>query len=313
MELLKDIDYINQINLQLDKFNETEETFENKSLLWDFIKCKLRGITISHATHKAREKKKKEKELQDKLLQLELNLGMTPSHDSLEAYSEVKHELESIHLERAKGSVVRCRAEDIVNNGKNTKYFLNLEKKHFNIKCIKCLNVENKLITSEAEILNEEKKFYQKLYSETDKVRETNELENKFLQNDKIPKLSEEDKQLCDAPITMKECSAALLELKNNKSPGCDGFSIEFYKFFWNKIQNFVYNSYLWSGQNNMLSTDQKRGIITLVPKKGKDPCKLKNWRPISLLNVDYKILTKVLAMRLQKILNKIISPDQPR
>ena len=109
----------------------------------------------------------------------------------------------------------------------------------------------------------------------------------------------------------MKECSAALLELKNNKSHGCDGFPVEFYKFFWNKIQNFVYNSYLWSGQNKMLSTDQKRGIITLVPKKGKDPCNLKNWRPISLLNVDYKILTKVLAMRLQKILNKIISPDQ--
>ena len=61
VELLKDIDYINQINFQLDKFNETEETFENKSLLWDFIKCKLRGITISHATHKAREKKRRKK------------------------------------------------------------------------------------------------------------------------------------------------------------------------------------------------------------------------------------------------------------
>ena len=53
-------------------------------------------------------------------------------------------------------------------------------KNHFNMKCIKCLNVENKLITSEAEILNEEKKFYQKLYSETNKVPGTNELENKF-------------------------------------------------------------------------------------------------------------------------------------
>ena len=52
---------------------------------------------------------------------------MTPSHDSLKTYSEVKHELVSIHLERAKGSVVRCRTEGIVNNEKNTKYFLNLE------------------------------------------------------------------------------------------------------------------------------------------------------------------------------------------
>ena len=61
MEFLKDIDYIIQINLQLDKFNETEEIFENKSLLWDFIKCKLRGITILYATHKSREKKRRKK------------------------------------------------------------------------------------------------------------------------------------------------------------------------------------------------------------------------------------------------------------
>ena len=60
-----------------------------------------------------------------------------------------------------------------------------------------------------------------------------------------------------------------------------------------------------------MLSSDQRRGVITLVPKKGKDLCMLKHWRPISLLNVDYKILTNVLAMRLQTVLDKIISHDQ--
>ena len=71
-----------------------------------------------------------------------------------------------------------------------------------------------------------------------------------------------------------------------------------------------MYDSYTWAFENKTLSADQKRGIITLVPKKGKNLCQLKNWHPISLLNVDYKILTKVLAMCLQNV-NKIISTDQ--
>ena len=55
----------------------------------------------------------------------------------------------------------------------------------------------------------------------------------------------------------------------------------------------------------------KKEGLSRLYPKKGKDFCQLNNWRPISLLNVNYKTLTKVLAMRLQNVLNKIISTDQ--
>ena len=63
--------------------------------------------------------------------------------------------------------------------------------------------------------------------------------------------------------------------------------------------------------QSGELSDDQKWGVITLVSKKDKNLCQLKNWRPISLVNVDYKILTKLFASCLQKILGKIINPDQ--
>ena len=88
------------------------------------------------------------------------------------------------------------------------------------------------------------------------------------MQNDKIPKLSEEDKQLCDAHITIEECSAALSKLKNNKSPGCDRFPVKFYKFWGNKIQYFVHKSYLRSGQNKMFSTDQKKTYCQLNAKE---------------------------------------------
>ena len=63
--------------------------------------------------------------------------------------------------------------------------------------------------------------------------------------------------------------------------------------------------------QKGSLSISQKRGIVSLIPQKNKDKTLLENLRPISLLNVDYKILTKSIAKRLEKVLPKIINSDQ--
>jgi hypothetical protein len=72
-----------------------------------------------------------------------------------------------------------------------------------------------------------------------------------------------------------------------------------------------VFESLSHSVTKGELSIDQRRGIINLIPKKDKDIRMLKNWRPISLLNTDYKVLTKCLATRLKKILPTVIHPDQ--
>ena len=77
VQLLKYVNYVKLINSQLDEFNKTYHSFENTSLQWDFIKCKLRGATISYASFKAMEQRRNEKHLQKKLSELELNLGMT--------------------------------------------------------------------------------------------------------------------------------------------------------------------------------------------------------------------------------------------
>ena len=86
--------------------------------------------------------------------------------------------------------------------------------------------------------------------------------------------------------------------MDNGKSPGTDGFTVDWYKFFWCDIKSFVFDSLNFAYTKGELSVDQHRGIITLIPKKGKSRTLLKNWRPISLLNTDYKILTKALATR---------------
>ena len=96
-------------------------------------------------------------------------------------------------------------------------------------------------------------------------------------------------------------------DMKNQKSPGSDGITTEFYKMFWNGIKEYYIKSINLSFQNGELMELQKQSIITLLPKNGKDNLLLEKWRPISLLNVDYKITAKAITNIIKKVLPKLI------
>ena len=95
------------------------------------------------------------------------------------------------------------------------------------------------------------------------------------------------------------------------KTPGTDGLTTEFLKNFWPELKALIVRGFNYAFASGSLSISQRRGIISLIPQKDKNKAILENLRPISLLNVDYKLLTKVLANRLEKVLPKIINSDQ--
>ena len=99
--------------------------------------------------------------------------------------------------------------------------------------------------------------------------------------------------------------------MKNEKSPGQDGFTVEFFKFFWVDLGQFILRSLNYAHREGSLSVTQKMGIITCLPKPDKNRQYLKNWRPISLLNVIFKLASSVIANRIKSVLNKIIHEDQ--
>ena len=114
-----------------------------------------------------------------------------------------------------------------------------------------------------------------------------------------------------DSDISMEELGNIVKKAKNNKSPGPDGFTNEFYKIFWPNIKNLLLkllNIYKHKGQINPA---QLEGIITCIPKGGKLRNNLKNWRPITLLNSIYKFYSGILAERIKTILPNIIHSDQ--
>ena len=99
--------------------------------------------------------------------------------------------------------------------------------------------------------------------------------------------------------------------MQNNKSPGNDGLTKEFFVTFWEDIKDAFLNSCRTAKLKNKLSTSQRQAVIKLIEKKDKDKRFIKNWRPISLLNVDYKIISKALTSRLKKVLPDLISLQQ--
>ena len=113
------------------------------------------------------------------------------------------------------------------------------------------------------------------------------------------------------AGSTYTELLHALKQMKSEKSPGLDGYTAEFYKFFWIDLGIFVLRSINYGYENGSLSVTQKQGVITCLPKQDKDRNYLKNWRPISLLNVVYKLASSVIGNRMKTVLDSLIHEDQ--
>ena len=99
--------------------------------------------------------------------------------------------------------------------------------------------------------------------------------------------------------------------MANNKSPGNDGLSKELYVCFFNEIHTYLLSTLNCSFSRGHMTSSHKQALIILIEKKGKDKRLLKNWRPISLINVDAKIALKALALRIRKVLVSLISSDQ--
>ena len=209
--------------------------------------------------------------------------------------------------------MLRSKADWMEYGEKNSRFFLRLENRNRQIKNISTLLDDNdKEITEQEMILKEEQSFYKNLYTQPDDTSvNARRVAKAFFLDEDIPKISAEDKSACDLGITLEEISIALKSLKNGKTPGTDGFPPDFYKFFWKDLGDLVYESLSFALDKGEMSIDQKRGVINLIPKKDKDLRRLKNWRPISLLNTDYKILTKTMATRLKNVLPSVINADQ--
>ena len=168
--------------------------------------------------------------------------------------------------------------------------------------------MENEITTDNTEIQEIIRDYYQQLYAnKMDNLEEMDE----FLGKCNLPKLNQEEKENHNRPITSLEIKAVTKNLPTNKSPEHDGFMGEFYQKFREELTPIIPKLLHKIAEKGKLPNSFYEAIITLIPKPEKDTTRKENYRPISLMNIDAKILNKILANRIQQHLKKIIHHDQ--
>uniref|UniRef100_G1KYR8 Reverse transcriptase domain-containing protein n=1 Tax=Anolis carolinensis TaxID=28377 RepID=G1KYR8_ANOCA len=164
------------------------------------------------------------------------------------------------------------------------------------------------ILSEEKVIMKEFKKFYTQLYS-----KETIDKEKigQYLSKLKLQKISEEQRISLNKEITGEEVKKAIKGLRNNKAPGPDGYTANFYKVMQEEITPILKRVMNKALTDKVIPESWETGEIILIHKDGTDPEEIKNYRPISLLNIDYKNFSSILANRLKNFLKDWIEEDQ--
>ena len=282
------------------EWQEKKQDFSDISIWWDIGKTKIKNLTRNFCIEQNFAE-------QSKLINLEREITrLQNSMSDPEKLLELQERHNIILSERAAGAKIRSRLQWWEEGEKSSKFFHNLEKRNAKNKAWdKILDEKGKLIYGTKNVQDRQVRFYKDLFT-SQKVNP----DHSYFLGKKISQLSKKSKENLEKEIKKEEIFKAIKKMPGNKSPGQDGLIIEFYRLFWDLIGDDLLEVYLSGLNKKELSYSQYLSLIVLLYKQGPRE-NLKNWRPISLLNVDYKILSKVLAERLILVLPEIIHTDQ--
>lgn len=287
-----------------------EQDMSNPHLQWEWMKYKIREFTISYTVNRAREQRAWITKAEKRLSLLTEQHDLSDSQDVITEVASLKRELAEVQQHAANRSIFKSKANWTQLGERPTAYFLGLEKRQYKEKTLTSIKDENgHVLTNNTNILDYEKRYYSYIYKEDTATLES--LDNLPIPNDEIPQVTEAHRKMNDLPFTPRDFHEALKQLNKNKSPGSDGITPEFYIAFWDQLHDLFFETFMYSLNEGHLSEGQHVGIVTLIPKKSQDRQQLSNWRPITLLNTDFKIFSKALANKIQSCITDVIHNDQ--
>ena len=271
--------------------------------MWELLKIRIKTVTQSYCRSRAGTNILIIAQLSEVVNKLESEQPLNEADTKL--LFDSKKDLEEKIYERTKSFIFRSKARWYCEGERSTKYFYALQNAKYNAKTsFAILDQDQKLIDDNTQILEYQRQFYQNLYSKDEFV--------KFdLENKSGIQVSENQMLTQDCEFTLTEIKDAVNQMAKSKTPGKDGLSAEFYQTFFNELQELFMSMINETYTNGKLGGTLREGILNLIPKPNKDPREIKNLRPITLLNTDYKIIEKIIANRITPSLHEIINSDQ--
>ena len=302
-ELLKDENYKNLIKEFWNTWKTKKDHYSSLRTWWELGKIKIKDKTIRFSIQRKREQREYKNNLIAKI---------NASIDDLEIHKRLKAELKEAELRDARKIYVQTKLDALEHGEKPTKFFfdqLKLKQARNSLTEIYIQDKNGNKITSGKtdDILHETTAYYKELYKAEINLPVEEQSDILGLIDQQIETNQKTD---LNQDITKEEIREALWDTENHKSPGWDGLTYEFYKAFWNIFEDDFFQLKTTIFTEGELTVSQKRALISLLHKKG-DKKELDNWRPLSLLCTDYKILAKVIANKLKKVMPSIINIDQ--
>lgn len=218
---------------------------------------------------------------------------------------KIRNELNIIYSQEIEKKMVFTKQKYYESSSKSTKLLARKLKKQQANNTIYKMTIKHK----QEEIQKMFRSYYKYLY--TQPQLEDKQQIAKFLSYLKLPGLSEAQNQILTAAITEEELSSAITRLKANKSSGLDGLPAEWYRAFRIELIPSLLRACNTTLSDVKMPPSWNDAVISVFHKEGKDKLDCGLYRPISVLNVDYKLYTAILAKRLENILPQLIHNDQ--
>lgn len=302
---LKDPVFIRLIREFWRSWQQEKGSFLSLSAWWDAGKARLRDHCRRYSRSAALTSRRNLQSLHCTLTHLQRRQDSGENVTSL--LHDTKTNLEEAYRLQARGARIRAQVQWAEEGESSNAYFLRLEKKKGQNRLIYSVRTfSGVIVTSFCAIMSAWVTFYASLFTSQCLV----DTEQRFFLDQLHFKLSDLEQGLCEGLLTNGECKRAVDAMASGKSPGIDGLPAEFYKTFWDLLGDDLTEVMNFSYHRGQLSASQRSGVITLLHKKG-DRLAMKNWRPITLLCVDYKIAAKAIANRLLQVIGKVTHSAQ--
>lgn len=224
---------------------------------------------------------------------------------------KTKEEINDLYMQEIQKKIIFTKQKYYEVGGKSTKLLAyRLRKQQADNSIYKIRNpITKKIEYGSNEFLENFEIFYKNLYSQ--KQTDADSQWTKILDSLNLPTVSAENNKRLLSEITVEELNIAIARLKVNKSPGPDGFISEWYKSLRESLTPVLLATFNWILKGGVAPPSWREAIILVIPKEGSAKTECGNFRPISVLNVDYKLFTSILARRLDTVIPEQIHLDQ--